>query len=141
MAKSYFEQVAKILGVELREKFKLKNNKNIYPAVYYFTDDGLYIDNGDKKHALLSEILSGGCEIVKLPFKPCVGDIYWYAVGSLEHGCDYYSVAWTNNILDKQNFIVGNCFRTKEEVKAHKDEVISKLDELVKEKENEKTAI
>lgn len=71
---NYMKEVAKLLGVEIGEEFKLRPyDKNEVTFSYYlFKRDGLYNPN-DKDNYLLAELLLGKYEIIKFP-KPILDD-------------------------------------------------------------------
>ena len=71
---NYMSEIAKMLGVEIGEKFKLRPyDKNEVTFSYYlFKRDGLY-NPYDKDNYLLAELLLGKYEIIKLP-KPILDD-------------------------------------------------------------------
>ena len=65
---NYMSEIAKMLGVEIGEEFKLRPyDKNEVTFSYYlFKRDGLY-NPYDKDNYLLAELLLGKYEIIKLP--------------------------------------------------------------------------
>ena len=116
MAKNLMYEICKMLGVELGEEFKIKGREG---AIYRFDDDGLKVIYSClmKKtfaNMMLSSLLAGKVEIVKLPWKPKKGDVYFtfvlmgdkWGVGSLHW--DGFPNEYA--LLDK-----GWVFRTKEE--------------------------
>ena len=81
MSKNLIPQIAKMLGVELGEEFKVKGDDE---TTYSFTDDGLkLIYNGGigiaeiSSDAAFVDLVNGKDEIVKLPWKPKKGDTYF----------------------------------------------------------------
>lgn len=81
MAKNLIPGIAKMLGVELGEKFEIKGYKGL---VYKFVDDELIVNSTDDKgcsgltaNMTLVSLLKGKREIVKLPWKPRKGDVYY----------------------------------------------------------------
>lgn len=38
---------------------------------------------------------------------------------------------WQSDNIDAARYLMGNCFRTEEEASAHKDEIMSKLKEVL----------
>lgn len=70
MAKNYMQDVARMLGVELEEEFKLNNGE----TKYKFTENGLYFLAPDGwwqwSNVMLPRILRGNVKIVKLPWQP-----------------------------------------------------------------------
>ncbi len=79
MAKNLIPEIAKMLGVELNEEFKIKGREG---AIYKFIVDGLLVSDDDAEkvyttaHMPLVGLVRGDIEIVKLPWKPKKGDVY-----------------------------------------------------------------
>lgn len=103
MSKNLFPQIAQMLGVEIGEDFKIKG---YIEPIYRFDADGLKVIYGClmKKrltiaNAMLSSLLAGKVEIVKLPWKPKNGEEYY--TFSLSAGkwivCRQ---CWTNHPID-----------------------------------------
>lgn len=80
MSKNLIPQIAKMLGVELNEEFKIKGREG---AIYKFIVDGLLVSDDDAEkvyvttHMPLVGLVRGDIEIVKLPWKPKKGDVYF----------------------------------------------------------------
>lgn len=78
MAKNLIPQIAKMLDVELGEKFKIQGHEGL---TYRFNLDGLSAtrDNGTYVSATdaLAALVSGELEIMKLSWKPQLGDSYY----------------------------------------------------------------
>lgn len=112
MAKNLMPNVCTMLGLELGEKFKIKGDV----GTYEFGLEGLWGDYGTDAEAL-EAILCGSAEIVKLPWKPKKGDVY-YTFELLDGKWVVRSFWWGGfpneyGLLDK-----GWVYRTKEEAKA-----------------------
>lgn len=76
MSKNLMPEIAKMLGVELGEEFKIKG----YDPTCWFDLDGLHFDGWvaeDEEDAMLHNLLCGEAEIIKLPWKPKKGDVYF----------------------------------------------------------------
>lgn len=115
MAKNYMQDVANILGVELGEEFKLDGRK----TKYKFTENGLYFYAPDGwwqcSNVMLPKILKGELEIVKLPWKPKVGDVYYRPWRYFKGVTSTY---WNNAVEDFALKEAGMIFRTAEECEA-----------------------
>lgn len=81
MSKNLIPEIAKMLGVEIGEEFKIKEYGE---RIYRFDNSGLQLiyDNGVRNlnitaNMALSCLLSGDIEIVKLPWKPKNGAYYY----------------------------------------------------------------
>ena len=78
MAKNLIPEIAKMLGVELNEEFKIKGREG---AIYKFIVDGLLVSDDDAEkvyvttHMPLVGLVRGDIEIVKLPWKPKKGEV------------------------------------------------------------------
>lgn len=66
---NYMEQVAKMLGVELGEKFKIRfESGNVSNDLYIFTHEGLCITGiVTNLYDIFPRLFTGEIEIVKLP--------------------------------------------------------------------------
>ena len=84
MAKNLIPEICKMLGVELGEEFKIKGHEEWF---YKFDNDRglMFKHNDDVKmpvapvsvYVAFLALLRGECEIIKLPWKPKKGDIYF----------------------------------------------------------------
>lgn len=80
MAKNLIPEIARMLGVELNEEFKIKGYDGL---TYKFVDYGLKLSfqndigiTAIPTNVALVNLLNGNDEIVKLPWKPKKGDVY-----------------------------------------------------------------
>ena len=80
MAKNLIPEIAKMLGVEVGEEFKIKGREG---AIYKFIVDGLLMSDDDAEKVYIATnvplvgLVRGNLEIVKLPWKPKKGDAYY----------------------------------------------------------------
>ena len=126
MNKNHMEEVAKLLGVELEEEFHIKGAPIEW--IYELSDDGLIMYNEGQCHGtlphLLTGLLTGKNEIVKLPWKPTnKGETYYMPAIDDESG--YYTVDWLNDDSDKLRYHRGLVCRTKEEAIALAKEMLA----------------
>ena len=75
MAKNLMPEVAKLLGVEIGEKFLVNYNGDIVGRCAIYEDGLCYLNKDGSKRAgfddkLLGKIMRGVAEIVKLPWEP-----------------------------------------------------------------------
>lgn len=120
---NYMSEVAKMLGVELGERFKLDlhdelDNKYYGDNEYYLCEDGMKLDK--EGHAcsnadMLWFLLCGKYAIKRKPWKP--NNSGWYycidELGVLS--CEQ----WFGESIDINYYKLGNCYRTKEEAEAN----------------------
>ena len=80
MAKNLIPGITKMLGVELGEEFQIKGYDGL---TYKLTDNGLELTTVDGQktkwfdNGALNSLLKGKMEIVKLPWKPKEGDVFY----------------------------------------------------------------
>ncbi len=113
MAKNYMPEIAKMLGVEVGEIFKMTD----YNSLYRFTERGLEF-KGTAGWCLSERIewlLTGRNEILKLPWQPKEGDNYYHPASNFK---DIYYAGWGNTIFDIALKEAGMIFKTKEECEA-----------------------
>lgn len=81
MSKNLIPEIAKMLGVEIGEEFKVKGDDEL---TYRFDSDGLKLthDSGIElakisANVAFVDLVNGKDEIIKLPWKPKKGDVYF----------------------------------------------------------------
>ena len=109
--------VAKLLGVEIGEVFKVDN---CLDYKFKFLDGGYLMciekPNGEWADRALLALLHGNAKIVKLPFKPKDGERFYF--WSLDNnGKAYVCAMWfsKDDMFLIQSYMLGNCYRTKAE--------------------------
>ena len=130
MAKNLIPEIAKLLGVEVGEEFKVKDEDGL---TYRFTDDGLKITyNGGVEISNISTnsafvaLVDGEDEIVKLPWKPKIGEDYYTFGGSY----DIWHVSqqhWTCHPFDLAVLAKGWAYHTREEAESALPEVAAEM--------------
>ena len=119
--KNLMPEVAKLLGVEIGEEFKIDNFNTVFRLNEY---GSLEIHSADGKRWVgentfsLRELLLGNREIIKMPWEPKQGELYW----TVEEDSIFYD-SWDNDMMDYSYLKLGNCFRTKEEAEANADRI------------------
>lgn len=125
------EIIAKELGIELDEVFKLKStsNEKFFFNYYKLTDMGLRVFKNNQWMSCFDfeDILTGKCEIIKLPWKPKNSGQYYYYDTAIEACCP---TKWQNTYLDEINYVLGNCFKTSEEVFVNKEKIKNHINNL-----------
>lgn len=137
---NYMPEVAKMLGVELGERFKINfrndptniSGRNISDNEYFFSDRGVEVITAGYSCIsadVLFKLIGGEWEVYRKPWKPNLDDQYYY-VDEIGYAC---SDPWINSALDMVLYKIGNCYRTKEEAEANRDKWISfyKSDEVL----------
>lgn len=114
MAKNYMADIAKMLGVELGEEFKIDGSNLIYKIF----ENGLYfrcIEGWLPTKYEFLDLITGKLEIVKLPWQPKSGDEYYYPACDFK---DVFSTNWTYSVVDFAYKEAGLIFKTYEECEA-----------------------
>lgn len=113
-------EVAKMLGVELGEVFKITDDTHAnYPRYYRFTenvgveasDDG--VKWGMTKAGALECLLMGYVRIAKLPWKPEYNEKYY--IPSISNAVGYNKFYWSGDYSDDKYYNLGLVFKSKEE--------------------------
>ena len=125
MSKNLIPEIAKMLGVELGEEFKIKGFNGV---TYRFANDGLRLthDDGSRKfdttaNMALIDLLSGIAEIVKMPWKPKREGTFWTFCINGDDDDDLSEVdwyVWHEDVEDLARLKAGWVYRTKEEAEA-----------------------
>ena len=130
MSKSRMAEVAKLLGVELGESFKVTDDDSgkyhdYYRLTYRLTKEkGIEVsdDNADWEAAtaetkaevlVLKWLLIGAARIVKLPWKPKKGELFY--VPALETDSLGRCIRWLGTETDKNLYDRGLVFKTRAE--------------------------
>lgn len=119
---NHMAEIAKMLGVELGEKFELKSIPGI---PFKFTEDGLVCLGPakiprDVMNEAFVRMLTGCSEIKRRPWKPSYYEKY-YSVGP---GGVLEPATWLNDLDDLALFKLGNCYSSVSEAEANRDKWI-----------------
>lgn len=117
---NYMNEVAKLLGVEIGEPFKITDGtQDNYKYYYKFTENAGFetsYDDGDWGKAsaeILRSILIGDVRIIKLPWKPREDERYYYPLPSDK---DLWGgTTWSDNNYDNIRLSRGLVFKTIDE--------------------------
>ena len=128
MSKNYLLVVAEILGVEPFEEFRITD----YNLFYRLTPQGLEFSNKDRvewrESSLLYNLLTGKNKIVKLPFRPKFGQVFYTPSSHLSRAC---VCRWEENIVDIALLKEGLVFRTESECANALEELRQKYPSVV----------
>lgn len=128
----YMPKVAKMLGVEVEQTFKIKSWFAEAPddSVYKFTENDFCFydeETGVWESSLrYTDIINCNAFIIEIPFEPKEGERYWYVFFKK----DFISTNDTIWLFYHEHYCrkyAGNCFRTEAEAEAHKYEIYQKL--------------
>ena len=122
MAKNLIPEIARMLGVEIGEEFKIKGRKG---AIYKFIVDELLVSDDDAEkayiatHAPLVGLVKGDIEIVKLPWKPKQDEtFYTFGIHATENKWVVVSVKWWDNVKNLALYKIGWIYRSQAEAEA-----------------------
>lgn len=131
MAKNLIPEIAKRLGVELGEEFKVKGDDEL---TYRFDSDGLKLthDSGIElakisANVAFVDLVNGKDEIIKLSWKPKFGDRYFgvFEFNGKLRICRYD--IWRGIIAEEAQYRCGWIFRTREEAETALPKVAKEL--------------
>ena len=129
---NYYKKIAEMLGVELEEEFSVKNcktNELNRPRYKITQEEGImYSIDREKwvRSVLLMSIINGSYSVVKLPWKPKDGDVYWKWATSIEFAQFKH---WNGSSTDFACWKLGNCFKTSEEAQSKGKEIMEQIKE------------
>lgn len=122
MSKNLIPEIAQMLGVEIGEEFEIKGRKGL---TYKFIIDELIVCNDNNTETAyisanmtLVSLIRGNSEIIKLPWKPKKGELY-YSFGF--RNCPKWGVSqqnWGNHPCDYALLDKGWIYRTRAEAEA-----------------------
>lgn len=129
---SYWEQFAKMFGLELDEEFSLAkpNGEKINKDTYKVKADGLFYKSpfGTNWYREPSKttyyLLMGDYKVLLKPWKPEIGETYWHYSEAWNEGI---SLEWEGGFNDLLLWKAGNCFRTEEEAKTKGKEIMEQI--------------
>lgn len=131
MAKNLIPEIAKMLGVELGEEFKIDKYDGL---IFKFVDNKLMTTRPDYKgatwvtpYATFNELVGGEVGVIKLPWKPKFGDRYFGVFefnGKLQI-CRYD--IWRGTIAEEAQYRCGWVYRTREEAEAALPKVAAEI--------------
>ena len=119
---NHMAEVAQMLGVELEEVFKVTDDDSgKYHNYYKFTekkgievsDDNIKWEADTTEVLVLKWLLIGVARIIKLPWRPSRGDVYY--MPSVTSIGKYIKLFWTGSRNDEGSYQQGLVLRTKKE--------------------------
>ena len=119
---NHMAEVAQMLGVELEEVFKVTDDDSgKYHNYYKFTekkgievsDDNVKWEADTTEVLVLKWLLIGVARIIKLPWRPSRGDVYY--MPSVTSIGKYIKLFWTDSRNDEGSYQQGLVLRTKKE--------------------------
>lgn len=125
MAKNLIPKIAELLDLKLGEEFIIGEDK-FSNRFFHFTEYGVSARDisgknivlGREDAAILKKLILGSCELIKIPWRPLVGDAYWtftiFENDTLNVSCNYWDFM-NSSICDFALLKAGWVFRTKEE--------------------------
>ena len=141
MRKNCMAEVAKLLGVELGESFKITSDtqgdyQGDYQNYYRFTENNCFETSYDGVEwkttiaaVLLKHILIGDTRIVKLPWKPREGEKYYVPRIAFQPENRHSYYYWGNSGFDIERYKMGIVCKTKEEATKLANKMLAVLKE------------
>ena len=135
MSKNLIPEIAKLLGVEMEEAFKIRRpdyevcENGIYA---FFENEGLMKKNEqaefDNNSSIeFEDLCLGNYEVVKLPWEPKEDEEYW-TISFLKNQQPYAeNYVWNGDDMDFTKLKLGMVYRTEKEAKEHLAEDYQRL--------------
>lgn len=123
--KGRFDEVAKMLGVEINHPFNILVNINgvMRPSEnnsFRITKDGLLNKYGDIDEYTLHNLLEGRAIISEILFRPKLNQQYFFV--DIDGTTD--TKIYKEESLDITLINMNNCFKTEQEAKEHIDDIL-----------------
>ena len=136
MRNNYMAEVAKLLGVELGESFKITSDtQGDYQSYYRFTENNCFETSYDGVEwkttiaaVLLKHILMGDIRIVKLPWRPWrpqIREKYYVPRIAIRPYDRHYCYYWDNSGVDIKRYDMGIVCKTPEEAIALTEKMLA----------------
>ena len=139
MSKNHMAEVAKLLGVELGESFKITSGiQGDYQKYYRFTENNCFetsVDGVKWETAtviVLRGILMGDTRIVKLPWRPWrpqIREKYYVPRIAIRPYDRHYWYYWDNSGVDIKRYDMGIVCKTPEEAIALTEKMLEAINE------------
>ena len=137
MRNNYMAEVAKLLGVELGESFKITSDtQGDYHNYYRLTENNCLEISDDGVEwkttiaaVLLKHILMGDIRIIKLPWKPREGEKYYVPRIAIRPYDRHYCYYWDNSGVDIKRYDMGIVCKTPEEAIALTEKMLEAINE------------
>lgn len=124
MAKNHMPEVAKMLGVEIGEWFRINEIGHYHPTLYRLENSGAWDENDNVADDIIPALITGSYEIIKLSWKPKFKEGYYYP-------CTYeqkiFYTLWVNSTFDYAMHNLGMCYKTIKEARENFSKDYKKL--------------
>ena len=127
------EEVAKLLGVELEEEFRIEGTHVDY--IYKISEKGLFLrcsgrDWWEEVPDTLVQMLAGMTrKIIKLPWKPQKGEKYYVPSIVIRPEDRNYYYYWSNDEINIKHYRMGIVCKTPEEATALTEKMLVAINE------------
>lgn len=123
MSKNLIPGIAKMLGVELGEEFKVKGYEEMTFSLIYSGLIIVYDDYPEMEwtsvNTIFDELLVGRLEIIKLPWKPKKDEVFYtFGIHATEDKWVVVSCKWWDNVKNLALYKIGWIYRSQAEAEA-----------------------
>lgn len=121
---NYMKEVAKLLGVELEEVFRLEKYESYFRFTREYFESSLDGNDWSMANSLtLLDVLNGTATIKKLPWKPKYDEKYY--IPSISNAFGYNSFYWRGDDSDEKYYNFGIICKSKEEAIALRQKMLA----------------
>lgn len=132
MSKNLIPEIARMLGVELGEEFKIDKYDGL---IFKFVDNKLMTTRPDSKgatwvspYAIFNELVGGEVGVIKLPWQPKKGDVYYtFSFGGLSEEWVVVKQQWDAHPYERALLDRSWAYRTEEEAQAALPKVAAEM--------------
>lgn len=117
-------EILKMLGLEVEEKFNFESKFGMIRGIRFDKNYHLVAKNGNCIDEDIKYILRDSGKVIKLPWKPKSEDTGFIVYANGEIGSKTFRPESTH---DTALIFMGNCFRTRGDAEAHKEEILEKM--------------
>lgn len=132
MSKNLIPGIAKMLGVELGEEFKVKGYEEMTFSLIYSGLIIVYDDYPEMEwtsvNTIFDELLVGRLEIIKLPWKPKKDEVFYtFGIHATEDKWVVVSCKWWDNVKNLALYKIGWIYRSQAEAEAALPDVATEM--------------
>lgn len=118
MSKNHMEEVAKLLGVEPEEDFRIKGI--CADLLFRITEEGVFShypgsEYGELNKLMLTQLLTGDSKIIRLPWKPKINEEFYVPCIHYTESSMATKFRWRDDNADNKFYQFGLVCKTREE--------------------------
>lgn len=132
---NHMAEIAKLIGLELGESFRVGNDDSLKSYYFRFTNIGLEFSTANEDDVwvtansyTLFSLLRGELAVIKLPWKPKMEGKYYIPCIHCNESCLFSVCYWCGDSADEKFYQLGLVCKTREEAIAMTKKMIAGLE-------------